>query len=115
MPKNCSRDLLLRWVRMDALLGSSGLDVASFADEWQVTTKTVYRDLKLFAELGYPSDQRAVCTPADLERLEVRWFYRSGRRWPPPAVEELEHYKMQPEYFLFTNNGYPRKDEWGEE
>ncbi|MGD9127446.1 MAG: hypothetical protein PVH19_08710, partial [Planctomycetia bacterium] len=46
---NSAQDILKRWVAIDHALGSfDGLHVPSFAKHWEVSTRTIYRDLAVF-------------------------------------------------------------------
>jgi hypothetical protein len=71
MPKNSSIDVLRRWMDLDLLLDEgdypfSGLYIASFAEKWGVSVKTVRRDLDDFKEMGQ----------------KMRHFYEwDSRRW----------------------------------
>lgn len=74
MPKNSSVTILKRWLEMDALLGNYGLSVSSFARRWNVSEKTIRRDIAAFRAIG----QRIVCRRADDEVDIYRHFYERG-------------------------------------
>jgi hypothetical protein len=60
MAKAKWREVLLRWLDMDRALGCRrpaefrlpGLHIPQFAEHWEVSEKTVRRDLKIFRALG---------------------------------------------------------------
>jgi predicted DNA-binding transcriptional regulator YafY len=50
---NAAIDILKRWMAIDKALGSlDGLHIASFAKQWEVSERTVRRDLEAFQKLG---------------------------------------------------------------
>ncbi len=57
-------------------IGLYGLNVPGFARQWEVSTKTVHRDLAAFKQLG----QRMVHKPTDdgSEVRDVCWHYEPG-------------------------------------
>jgi predicted DNA-binding transcriptional regulator YafY len=68
---NSAQDILKRWMDIDRALGKlEGLHVPSFAEEWDVSTRTIYRDLEVFQSLGHP----AVCE-LDADGRRHVWFY----------------------------------------
>jgi hypothetical protein len=69
MPKTSSYNVLRRWRAMDRALAGDGLKVWDFADVWEVSAKTVWRDLTAFRQLG----QRTARTFAKHQVLYIRY------------------------------------------
>jgi hypothetical protein len=84
MPKNSSADILRRWQAMDAMLTRGRLFVASFARKWNVSMRTVKRDLNAFEELG-----QRVKRGYEWEIAEHYWRYVAGQR-PLFTASELK-------------------------
>ena len=61
---------------MDALLGSSGLNIRTFAKRYYVKPKTVLRDRQLLQRLGQPS-YREVNRKAPKDQ-QYLWRYKKG-------------------------------------
>jgi hypothetical protein len=83
MPKNPAIEIMERWRAMDAALGDgNGLRVTDFAQRWNVSTKTVHRDLKTFGKL---KGRRIFRNPEDgthhYDSWNVEWLftYNLGR------------------------------------
>jgi hypothetical protein len=90
MPKrNKANKILDRWVAMDRALsiGDDGLHLPTFAAEWDVSEKTVRRDLAEFRRHGY--------------KAWLLWE-EGGRRWvwiyppmaPPIFLRNVPHWRM---------------------
>lgn len=52
MPRQSLLDALYRWQAMDKQLLAGRFDLPAFAKEWNVSVKTVRRDLVVFKERG---------------------------------------------------------------
>jgi hypothetical protein len=90
MPKNKSTEILERWQRLDYQLSRRRLEIPAFAKQRKVSSKTVYRDLEAFKELGQD------IFIADQEHVEGclvinRWGYRRDCQrlftWEPPTAK----------------------------
>src|SRR6516164_10837628 len=88
---NSALAILKRWQAMDRFLcrlpdprhpgsRSYGLRVRWFAEKWKVTTRTVYRDLEAFKELGQQMEWfHPKGEPGEiLEERDYSWYYKAG-------------------------------------
>jgi DeoR-like helix-turn-helix domain len=98
MPKNYSIEIMRRWRAMDLALGCrDGLRISTFAKRWNVSTKTVRRDLDWFAELG----QRIVRHPfEDRPRVliygpEVEWLFTSNLNHFNPERDRITRDRLR--------------------
>jgi hypothetical protein len=83
--------VLKRWQAMDAELlpGRWGLHVERFARRWQVSTKTVRRDLAAFRELG--QRMHLVYTGQETEGEVREYVWRYGKGVKPLFVRNLRN------------------------
>ncbi len=70
-------ETLARWKRIDAALSTDGLHVATFAAKWGVCRKTIWRDLKAFADKGHPVEQYYTAD-IDTDNRRRVWRYSSN-------------------------------------
>ena len=68
--------ILRRWVAMDAALSKLGLELRPFAKQWDVSEKTIRRDLEAFRELG--QDMTCDCESPSRRHGQYMWFYALG-------------------------------------
>jgi hypothetical protein len=68
--------ILRRWMAMDRGLSTLGLELGVFAKQFDVSEKTVRRDLEAFRELG--KEMMCDCDRPGRRYGQYTWFYASG-------------------------------------